>query len=169
MRRTTSAIAVASARSPFMNFSRAGVAKKRSRTSTVVPRLAPAGRTAETLPPSTEISAAAVEAVRERIDRRDTAPIDGSASPRKPSVRMSSMVLASFDVQWRETASSNSCAGIPLPSSVTRIRESPPPAVAISMRLAPASTAFSSSSLTTLAGRSITSPAAIWLIIVSES
>ena len=37
------------------------------------------------------------------------------------------------------------------------------------MRLAPASSAFSTSSLTTLAGRSITSPAAIWLIIVSES
>src|SRR5690606_7676011 len=46
---------------------------------------------------------------------------------------------------------------------------SPPPAVTISTRVAPASSAFSRSSLTTLAGRSTTSPAAIWLIIVSES
>ena len=47
-------------------------------------------------------------AVRERIDRRDTEPIEGSASPRKPSERMSSMSLASFDVQWRATASASS-------------------------------------------------------------
>ena len=90
MRLTTSDIAELSARSPFMNFSRAGVAKKRSRTSTEVPRLAAAGRTAETRPPSTEISAAAsAPAVRERMASRDTEPIEGSASPRKPSERMS--------------------------------------------------------------------------------
>jgi hypothetical protein len=39
----------------------------------------------------------------------------------------------------------------------------PPLPTSASMRLAPASTAFSSSSLSTLAGRSTTSPAAIWL------
>ena len=90
MRLTTSDIAELSARSPFMNFSRAGVAKKRSRTSTEVPRLAAAGRTAETRPPSTEISAAAsASAVRERMESRDTEPMEGSASPRKPSERMS--------------------------------------------------------------------------------
>ncbi len=42
-------------------------------------------------------------------------------------------------------------------------------AVAISMRRAPASSAFSTSSFTTLAGRSTTSPAAIWSIRVSVS
>jgi hypothetical protein len=41
--------------------------------------------------------------------------------------------------------------------------------VAISTLVAPASRAFSTSSFTTLAGRSITSPAAIWLTMVSES
>ncbi len=45
MRLTTSEIAAASAFSVFMNFSRAGVAKKRSRTSTTVPGLAADGRT----------------------------------------------------------------------------------------------------------------------------
>jgi len=52
-------------------------------------------------------------------------------------------------------------SGIPEPSSVTRIRFSPPPAVTISTRVAPASSAFSTNSFTTLAGRSMTSPAAI--------
>ena len=79
------------------------------------------------------------------------------------------MSLASFEVQWRATASSSSLSGMPAPSSMTRIRLKPPPEVAISTRDAPASSAFSTSSLTTLAGRSMTSPAAIWLIIVSES
>ena len=49
------------------------------------------------------------------------------------------------------------------PSSVTRIRRRPPPSVTISIRVAPASSAFSTSSLTTLAGRSTTSPAAMRL------
>ena len=47
---------------------------------------------------------------------------------------------------------------------VTRIRSSPPPAAATSIRVAPASTAFSINSLITLAGRSMTSPAAILLM-----
>jgi hypothetical protein len=38
----------------------------------------------------------------------------------------------------------------------------PPNSIAIVMRVAPASTLFSTSSLTTAAGRSTTSPAAIW-------
>ena len=170
MRLTTSDIAELSARSPFMNFSRAGVAKKRSRTSTEVPRLAAAGRTAETCPPSTEISAAAsAPTMRERMASRDTEPMEGSASPRKPSERMSWMSVESFEVQWRATASINSLPAMPAPSSTTRMSDRPPPAVAISTRVAPASSAFSTSSFTTLAGRSMTSPAAIWLIIVSES
>ena len=49
---------------------------------------------------------------------------------------------------------------MPLPSSVMPIRRRPPPSVKMSIRLAPASMAFSTSSLTTLAGRSTTSPAA---------
>ena len=45
----------------------------------------------------------------------------------------------------------------------------PPPSVKMSIRLAPASMAFSTSSLTTLAGRSTTSPAAMRLTICSGS
>ena len=51
----------------------------------------------------------------------------------------------------------------------TRISRRPPPSVKTSMRLAPASSAFSINSLTTLAGRSTTSPAAMRLTMASES
>src|SRR5208282_876084 len=45
-----------------------------------------------------------------------------------------------------------------------RISCKPPASMSISMRVAPASSAFSASSLTTEAARSMTSPAAIWSI-----
>src|SRR6266511_1104101 len=50
---------------------------------------------------------------------------------------------------------------MPLPLSTTRIRSMPPCSTSTSRRVLPASMAFSSNSLTTLAGRSMTSPAAI--------
>src|SRR5512145_3109882 len=50
---------------------------------------------------------------------------------------------------------------MPSPSSRTLMRSSPPARSSTSTRRAPASSAFSTSSLTTAAGRSITSPAAI--------
>ena len=56
---TTSEIAMFSARSLFRNFSRAGVAENSSRTSTRVPGLSAAGRTACLAPRSTMISCAA--------------------------------------------------------------------------------------------------------------
>src|SRR6476619_2379926 len=52
---------------------------------------------------------------------------------------------------------------MPAPSSATEMSEMPPPAISTSTRVAPASIAFSRSSLTALEGRSTTSPAAIWL------
>ena len=63
----------------------------------------------------------------------------------------------------RSTASSASVASIPTPSSSMRTRRLPPCSIVMPTRVAPASMAFSTSSLTTLAGRSTTSPAAIWL------
>ena len=54
---------------------------------------------------------------------------------------------------------------MPPPSSVTRMSERPPAAVTTSISPAPASSAFSTSSLTTLAGRSTTSPAAMRLTV----
>jgi len=58
---------------------------------------------------------------------------------------------------------------MPQPSSLTRTSSSPPCSTATSIRVAPASIAFSISSLTALAGRSITSPAAILLITFGDS
>src|SRR5579862_378439 len=109
-------------------------------------------------------------ACRVAIDNRATEPIDGKASPRKPSVRIDTRSSsASFDVAWRSTASARSARLMPSPSSVTRMRRRPPPSVSTSIRRAPASSAFSTSSLTTLAGRSTTSPAAMRLTMASES
>src|SRR5690606_33218517 len=56
---------------------------------------------------------------------------------------------------------------MPQPSSATRISVLPPLRTLTSMRVAAASRAFSTSSFTTDAGRSTTSPAAIWFASVS--
>ena len=58
-------------------------------------------------------------------------------------------------------ASASSSAGMPAPSSLTRIEVLPAPRTSMVILRAPASSAFSTSSLTTEEGRSITSPAAI--------
>jgi len=146
---------------------RTGVLKKRSRTSIVVPVGQPQGATAEHWPPLTEISAPpAASAVRLRSTNRLTSAIEARASPRKPSVPTAnrSSAVAILLVAWAVTANSNSSAGMPQPLSQTRTNSVPPDSIETSIRVAPASTAFSISSLTTLAGRSITSPAAILLI-----
>ena len=66
-------------------------------------------------------------------------------------------------VAWRRKASRTSSRLIPSPSSVTRMRVRPPSLISTTMCRPPASRLFSTSSLTTAAGRSITSPAAIRL------
>ncbi len=105
------------------------------------------------------------------IDSRATEPIEGSASPRKPMVWMLSRSQlpsgsgASLDVAWRSTARASSSASMPEPSSLIRMRVSPPLSASTSMRAAPASSAFSTSSLIALAGRSTTSPAAMRLTV----
>ena len=167
-RRTTSLIAEDSARSDLRNFNRAGVAKKRSRTSMRVPSPSAAGVTGPTRPPSTAmLQASAAPRRREVTVSRAAAPMAASASPRKPRERISSRPPSSLEVQWRSTARARSSRAMPSPSSLTRISVAPPPAVAISIRRAPASIAFSTSSLTTLAGRSTTSPAAMRLTMSS--
>ena len=101
---------------------------------------------------------------------RLTAPIDGSASPRKPRLRMRSRSSSgSLEVQWRSTASDSSSRVMPMPSSLTAIRLCPPATSATSMRVASASIAFSTSSFTAAAGRSTTSPAAMRLTIMDGS
>jgi hypothetical protein len=162
-RRTACTHASASVRAVLRNFSRAGVAKNRSRTVTRVPGGAAAGRTSPLAPASTAIAAPVSDPCgRETISSRATAPIEGSASPRKPRVAISiSRSSASLEVACRSTASASSVGAIPAPSSSTVMRAVPPPSIATAIRRAPASSAFSTSSFTTEAGRSTTSPAAM--------
>jgi hypothetical protein len=64
---------------------------------------------------------------------------------------------------------STSPAGMPQPSSWIFSSRRPPPRTSTVIRRAPASSAFSTSSRTTDAGRSTTSPAAIWAATVASS
>src|SRR6267154_2709130 len=94
-----------------------------------------------------------------------------SASPRKPSERTCSRSCreAILLVAWRANAIGKSSLGMPAPLSTTRICFTPPSTSATPISLAPASRLFSRSSFSTDAGRSTTSPAAIWLMSVSGS
>ena len=152
---------VASARK---NLRRAGTASNKYLTSTVVPK-APAAATGSVMPLS-RLQACAASRVREVRVKCETAAIDAKASPRKPieSTDSSSASEVILLVAWRVSASESSSARIPLPSSMTAIRRMPPASSRTSIDCAPESTAFSTNSLRTEAGRSITSPAAIWLI-----
>ncbi len=95
----------------------------------------------------------------DRGDRRQRFATEPSVATDSRSSRSAILLVA-----WRETASGSCSGAMPLPLSRMRIRRTPPSSRSISTRLAPASIAFSTSSLTTDAGRSTTSPAAIWLI-----
>jgi hypothetical protein len=146
---------------------RAGVLKKMLCTVTVVPGGPGAGRGSLTRSPSTSIRPASSAPVgRETTDMRLTDASDARASPRKPRVPIASRssVVLILLVACGATARASSANAMPQPSSVTRTRSRPPFSIATSMREAPASSAFSTSSFTTLAGRSTTSPAAIWFL-----
>ena len=156
--------AAPSARSLLRNLRRAGVLKNSPRTEMLVPSGAPSGRISIMSPASRLMyvpSAAPCSQVLSSM--RETLEMAASASPRKPSVSMRSSPRssASLLVAWRRKATPASSALIPQPSSVTRISSAPPPENSTVMFLAPASTAFSASSLTADAGRSTTSPAAM--------
>ena len=92
-----------------------------------------------------------------------TAAIDGSASPRNPSVARCSRSSRStiLLVAWEVNARARSSGAMPSPSSVTRIIFKPASRTSTEICEAPASIALSSSSFTADAGRSTTSPAAI--------
>ncbi len=150
--------------SDFRNFFRAGVLKKRSRTVIEVPEGSPASSTRAIFPPliSTTVPAAS-SAARVSSRSRDTDAIDGSASPRNPSVATlsRSSVFLIFEVACRSKASMASSRTIPQPLSVIWMSFFPPASTLILIRVAPASSEFSNISFTTDAGRSTTSPAAI--------
>src|SRR4051812_30170923 len=98
------------------------------------------------------------------MPRRDTEAIEASASPRKPSVPTDSRSasVAILLVACLATASGSSSRAMPAPSSSTWMRRMPPSSSVTEIARAPASRLFSSSSFSTDAGRSTTSPAAIW-------
>ena len=98
----------------------------------------------------------------------ETAAILESASPRKPRDEMCarSSALRILLVEWRKNAALTSSLSIPIPLSAIRINVMPPSLISTVTAVAPASIAFSASSLTTDAGRSMTSPAAILSIVI---
>src|ERR1035437_6937404 len=147
-----------------MNARRAGGFANRPLTSIRWPAMGRAGCSSATNPYSTVIIAPSVAPGSAlRASTRETAAMLASASPRNPSdsMRPSSAMLESFEVAWRMKASGRSTGGIPAPSSNTRMRSMPAPWTSIVMCSAPASRLFSTRSLTTDAGRSTTSPAAM--------
>ena len=97
--------------------------------------------------------------------------IAAKASPRKPIVPTDSKSLkfVILLVAWRLRAMASSSGAMPTPSSSTAINRTPPADRRTVICVAPASSALSTSSRTTEAGRSTTSPAAIWLISSSGS
>ena len=132
----------------------------------VVPTAPPLGLTAGAPPPSTATSTPSFDP-RARVrssearDRRDArqrlaAEAEGAEIGEIGEARDLARGVAL-------EASTASSALMPSPSSVTRTSVVPPCSTSTTMRVAPASSAFSTSSFTTLAGRSTTSPAAIWL------
>ena len=138
----------------------------------VVPKLQPASENSGALPPliSTRVPKSS-PAGRVSMEKRDTEAMVGSASPRNPKVPMllRSATSCILLVAWRWMAMRASASLMPLPLSVTRMKLVPPAMTSTSMRVAPASMAFSTSSFTTEAGRSTTSPAAILLMVLSSS
>jgi hypothetical protein len=96
--------------------------------------------------------------------KRDTDAMAGRASPRKPLVRMwkSPSLSTSLLVACRSRLVAASSRDMPHPSSTTVMSAQPPRDSRTVTLVAPASMAFSASSFTTEAGRSTTSPAAIW-------
>ena len=161
----------ASVAGDLRNFFRAGVLKKRSRTCMTVPTAQPAGAASSSLPPSIRTRVpSSISAVRERMVNRLIEAIEGSASPRKPSVVIRSMSSAEkiLLVPCGSMQSRTSSASMPEPLSETLISRDPARSISMRIRVAPASMAFSTSSLTTDAGRSITSPAAIRLLSCSS-
>ena len=71
---------------------------------------------------------ATASASRVTIRKRETLAMLGTASPRKPKVRIAarSPAVRSLLVAWRSSESNASSRDIPQPSSLTRIKAAPP-------------------------------------------
>ena len=147
-----------------MNLRRAGTFSNSPLTSMRVPGGTPAGSSVNSWPLSmTSRAPESDPCTRLTASTRATEAIDGRASPLKPSVAMpdrsedSSILL----VANRSNARPISPGAMPWPLSVTETSFAPPSATSSRILVAPASSEFSINSLTTEAGRSMTSPAAM--------
>ena len=158
--------------SDLRNFLRAGTLKKRFLTVNDVPAAHCTGSCRSTFDAAISISVPTSSVtLRVRTSTCATAAIEARASPLKPMVCSAKRSLASriFDVACRSNAMRASLPDIPLPLSITCIDVRPAPLMMTLTCVAPASIEFSTSSLTTEAGRCITSPAAIWFATASGS
>ena len=146
------------------NFNLAGVFSNSPSTSHVVPRALPHG-VISVIAPNFALSLYESSPLQEVICMVLTAAIDAKASPLNPREEILSRSFAEhiFEVACGSMQRVRSSLLIPAPSSDILMEVMPPFSMEISIFLAPASIQFSTSSLTTLAGRSTTSPAAIRL------
>ena len=156
----------ASVESDLRKVRRTGVLKNRLRTSMTVPGGQPQARTGRGLAgldrdlgPLGRVGLARLAA-----DLRDLGDRGQRLAP-EPQRRDPEQVLGLGQLARRVRLERQRqvVGGHPLPVVGHPDQVLPPRSTVTSIRVAPASIAFSSSSLTTLAGRSITSPAAIWL------
>ena len=147
------------------NLRLAGVLKNRSLTSTLDPLGCGAGCSSTFISRPSEIAFHPLLSPEFDVSvNRDTDAMLAKASPRNPKVETASRSSRSVIllVACRLKAKGKSASEIPHPSSRTLISLIPPCSTSTSTRCAPASRLFSQSSLSTEAGRSTTSPAAIW-------
>ena len=140
--------------------------KKRFSTVTEVPFARLETHSSVTFPALKDnLFASALPSARETIVTSLTDAMLASASPRNPSVEMvsRSVISLSLLVACGRNAALMSSLRTPVPSSLTVMRRMPPSSIVTEISPAPASMLFSTSSLTTEAGRSTTSPAEIIL------
>jgi hypothetical protein len=153
------------------NLRRAGTELNRWVTVVRVPGARPASRTCTSLPPLITTSVPGPVAGRVCNSKCDTLAMDGTASPRKPKVpsRSKSAVSTSLLVACRSSESMRVVPGhaadrCPRRGCSCVRRGGTPPRCGWRRHRA----LFSTNSFTTAAGRSMTSPAAIWLATRSE-
>ena len=166
----SSTICLSSAALLFKKFLRAGTLKKRFFMAMFVPVGAATGSCFITILFSISIETPVSSSVLFVFNSTcPTAAILAKASPLKPMVfiRNRSSIFFILEVAWRSKAILASVSLIPLPLSITCINALPASFTKSLISSAAASTAFSNSSFTALAGRWITSPAAIWLAMLS--
>ena len=168
---TTSTIRAVSVSGRRWNARRAGVFPNRCSTEILVPSGIPVRFASFLIPSSMTILEPSTDAGLLAMVKRDTIPILAKASPRKPRDAMDarSFLLVNFDVACRSRANGKSSATMPEPLSSTTNASKPPFSTVMAMLVEPASRLFSINSLTTWAGRSTTSPAAIWPMVASSN